>query len=338
MKNVHSDFGLLSPPGLSGAARASDAEVSILPVGGEGQLADADELSPKLRASIRVLVIDDDRTLREGCVSLLQGEGYSVTVSGRGDEAVEVARRSAFDIVLVDLYMTPISGMEILKAVLSARPKTIVVVMTGNPSVTSSVDALRLGAWDYLPKPFTATHLQVLFGRAAHAVLAKRDEDTARADMLERNGNSDKIVLLGTSQAFRRAVDLARKVALTDASVMLVGESGTGKELIAQFIHQHGRRAKQRLVPLNCAAMPEQLLESEMFGHKKGSFTGADRDKVGLLGGCERGHVLSRRAHGDVVAAPSQAAPRDSRRRGAARGERAAGCGRGRAVHLRDQS
>ena len=236
-----------------------------------------------LRSSMRILVVDDDRTLREGCASVLQVEGYNVTTCGRGDEAIEMVRRAQFDVVLVDLYMTPVAGMEILKAVLSARPETIVVMMTGNPSVNSSVEALRVGAWDYLPKPFSGSHLQVLVGRAAYAVKAVRERDQARSTMLAQNGNSDRMTLLGASSAFRNIVELARKVAQTDASVMLVGESGTGKELIAQFVHRHSRRAKYPLVPLNCAAVPENLLESEMFGHKRGSFTGADRDKVGLL-------------------------------------------------------
>jgi len=278
MKTVRADFGAYTSnaPNFS-----SDTELTI--PNGNGEFADSGGVSSRLRSTIRILVIDDDRTLREGCASLLQVEGYSVSVSGRGDEAIELLRRAPFDIVLVDLCMTPVSGMEILKAALVVNPNCIVVMMTGNPSVSSSVEALRMGAWDYVPKPFSGTHLQVLFGRAAHAVLARRDEDSARDTMLERNGNSDKITLLGSSQVFRRAVDLARKVASTDASVMLVGESGTGKELIAQFLHHHSRRANRSLVPVNCAAMPEQLLESEMFGHKKGSFTGADRDKVGLL-------------------------------------------------------
>ena len=236
-----------------------------------------------LRSSIRILVIDDDRTLREGCASVLQVEGYNVTTCGRGDEAVEMVRRAQFDLVLVDLYMTPVAGMDILKAVLSTRPETIVVMMTGNPSVNSSVEALRVGAWDYLPKPFSGSHLQVLVGRAAYAIKASRERDQARSTLLAQNGNSDRMTLLGASAAFRKVVELARKVAMTDASVMLVGESGTGKELIAQFVHRHSRRAKNPLVPLNCAAVPENLLESEMFGHKRGSFTGADRDKVGLL-------------------------------------------------------
>jgi DNA-binding NtrC family response regulator len=252
-----------------------------LPLGGRSP--DEAGVPHALRASIRILVVDDDRTLREGCATVLQVEGYNVTTSGRGDEAVEMLRRTQFDIVLVDLYMTPVAGMEILKAVLSVRPETIVVMMTGNPSVNSSVEALRVGAWDYLPKPFSGSHLQVLVGRAAYAVKALRERDQARSTLLAQNGNSDRMTLLGASAAFRNIVELARKVAQTDASVMLVGESGTGKELIAQFVHRHSRRAKNPLVPLNCAAVPENLLESEMFGHKRGSFTGADRDKVGLL-------------------------------------------------------
>jgi DNA-binding NtrC family response regulator len=183
----------------------------------------------------------------------------------------------------VDLYMTPVPGIEILRAVLDANPSTIVIMMTGNPSVASSIEALRAGAWDYLPKPFSGTHLHLMFGRAAFAVLSNRERSATNAALLEQHGNSDKVTLLGMSPAFRAAVDLARKVAATNASVMLVGESGTGKEMFAQFIHKHSRRASESLVPLNCAALPEHLLESEMFGHRKGSFTGADREKVGLL-------------------------------------------------------
>ncbi|MGH7663551.1 MAG: sigma-54-dependent transcriptional regulator [Gemmatimonadaceae bacterium] len=235
------------------------------------------------KAGLRVLIVDDDRTLRDGCASVLQVEGYNVTITGRGDEALEMVRRRRFDIVLVDLYMTPVRGIDILRATLEVNRDTIVVVMTGNPSVTSSIEALRDGAWDYLPKPFSGAHLQLLLGRASHAVLEARDGEQRQAKLARESGNSDKISLLGVSPAFRRAVDLARKVAATNASVMISGESGTGKELIAQFIHHQSRRAKRTLVPINCAALPEPLLESEMFGHRKGAFTGAERDKPGLL-------------------------------------------------------
>lgn len=237
-------------------------------------------------ASLRILVVDDDRTLREGCVSILQADGHQVTSSGRGEEALELVRRRRFDLVLVDLYMTPVGGMEVLKAAVEAHKELIVVVMTGNPTVASSIEALREGAWDYLPKPFAASHLQVLVGRAAHAVqAAKRPaQETIRpAALVTQSGAGTPMELLGVSPAFRKAVDLAMKVASTDASVMISGESGTGKEMIAQFIHMNSRRTARKLVPVNCAALPDNLLESELFGHRKGAFTGADREKAGLL-------------------------------------------------------
>ncbi len=238
---------------------------------------------------MRVLVVDDDRTLREGTASVLQMDGHAVTSTGRGEEALELVRRRKFDLVLVDLYMTPIGGIDILRSCLDTHRDTIVVVMTGNPSVASSIEALRMGAWDYLPKPFSASHLQVLVGRAAHAVSSAREsrEQTAgvaaRPQLVTQSGAGELMALLGESPSFRKAVDLAQKVAGTDASVMISGESGTGKEMIAQFIHKNSRRAQRKLVPINCAALPENLLESEMFGHRKGAFTGADRDKAGLL-------------------------------------------------------
>ena len=240
-------------------------------------------LPADIRVSIRILIVDDERTLRESCASVLRGEGYSVTLAGRGEEALDLVRRRQFDLVLVDLFMSQVPGLEILNAALEANRDCLVVVMTGNPSVTSSIEALRMGAWDYLPKPFSATHLQVLIGRASHAVLKGREAADLRLQVMRQHSHSDNLALIGISPSFRKAVDLARKVAPTDASVFISGESGTGKEVIAQFIHQHSRRAKKAMVPINCAALPEHLLESEVFGHKKGAFTGADRDKPGLL-------------------------------------------------------
>ncbi len=240
-------------------------------------------ISAAAKATLSLLIVDDDRTLREGCANILSLDGYNVTQHGRGDEALELVKRRRFDIVLVDLYMTPVTGMDILKAAVEAHKDSIVILMTGNPSVTSNIEALQAGAWDYLPKPFSATHLQVLIGRASHAVLVARETVELRAKMPDAGGKLDKNALIGTSPAFRKAVELARRVAQTDASVMITGESGTGKEVIAQFIHRHSRRASRTLVAINCAALPEPLLESEMFGHRKGAFTGADRDKPGLL-------------------------------------------------------
>ena len=239
---------------------------------------------PDKGTGLRILVADDDRTLREGCASVLQMDGHSVVTAGRGEEALELVRRRKFDLILADLYMAPISGIEVLKAAVETYKDAIVVIMTGNPSVASSIEALRAGAWDYLPKPFSASHLQVLVGRAAHAVHANKDSrEQIKPSLVTQNGAGMPMALLGVSPSFTKAVELAQKVAATDASVMISGESGTGKEMIAQFIHQHSRRTARKLVPLNCAALPDNLLESEMFGYRKGAFTGADRDKAGLL-------------------------------------------------------
>ena len=255
----------------------SDVEVAI------PSIADPLAISPDVKGSIRILIAEDDRTLREGLLITLRSEGYNVTAVTSGEEALETIRRSRYEIILTDLHLPKVNGIDVVRGALQAHRDTIVVIITGNPSVTSSIEGLRAGAWDYLPKPFSATHLQILLGRAAHAVLQARETRELRAQLLRQGSAGPGITLLGTTPAFRDALNLARRVASTDASVFLSGESGTGKELFAQFLHQNSRRAKKPFVPINCAALPETLLESEMFGHRKGAFTGADRDKPGLL-------------------------------------------------------
>ncbi len=260
----------MTVPGRVGDSNGSDVSTLV-------------ELSPGDKQSISILVIDDERTLRESCRTFLESEGYSVEVCGRGDEALALLGRRPFDIVLIDLYMGDVPGLELLRTCLQASAETVAIIMTGNPSVQSSIEALRAGAWDYLTKPFNATQLQILVGRAAHAVLVARETSELNQATAREHGHSDQTVVLGSAPPFQRAIELARKVARTDASVFINGESGTGKELFAQFIHNHSRRSSRTLVAINCAALPEALLESEMFGHRKGAFTGAVRDKAGLL-------------------------------------------------------
>lgn len=244
-----------------------------------------ESISAGARASLRVLVVECDDSLREGCLGVLRAEGYNVTGVAQGDEAIRLISKRKFEIILVNLFMSGVSGMKILEHARNTYRDALIILMTGNPSVETNIRALQAGAWEYLAMPFTADQLQLVVGRAAHDVLASRGglmpSKAPATDVPAPVSVAES--LIGVSPAFCKAVELARKVALTNASVMITGESGTGKEGIAQLIHKQSRRAGKRFVAINCAALPAQLLESEMFGHKKGSFTGADRDKPGLL-------------------------------------------------------
>src|SRR2546426_1167210 len=245
----------------------SSPDAPTQPIG----LTDPLSLSPAAKASVQILIVDDERTLRESCASMLKHEGYNVRVCSRGDEALETLKRTRFDIVLLDLYMAQVQGLELLRVALENHAEPIVIVMTGHPSVTSNIEALQAGAWDYLPKPFSATHLQILLGRASHAVIVARETRDLQAGSSPEGAGTDRVPLIGVSSAFRRAIELARRVAPTGASVFITGESGVGKEQIAQFIHNHSRRSSRPLVAINCAALPEALLESEMFGQDRKS-------------------------------------------------------------------
>ena len=259
----------MTGPGPISTGGASPDELSLVP--------------SEFRATLSVLLVDDERTLRESCRSILTGLGYRVDVASRGDEAQKILQRRGYDIVLTDLYMQEVTGLDVLRSALETKSETIVILMTGNPSVASNVEALREGAWDYLPKPFSATHLEIVVGRAAHAVMVARESAPGAEGSSGSSAPSDDDAPLGVSPSFLRCLELARKVAATDASVFITGETGAGKEMIAQYIHKRSRRRARPLVAVNCAALPEGLLESEMFGHVKGAFTGAVRDKPGLL-------------------------------------------------------
>src|SRR5438094_3577852 len=198
----------------------SSPDAPTQPIG----LTDPLSLSPAAKASVQILIVDDERTLRESCASMLKHEGYNVRVCSRGEEALETLKRTRFDIVLLDLYMAHVPGLELLRVALENHAETIVIVMTGHPSVTSNIEALQAGAWDYLPKPFSATHHQILLGRAAHAVIVARETRDLQAGSGADGASGDKVPLIGVSSAFRRAIDLARRVAPTDASVFITGE------------------------------------------------------------------------------------------------------------------
>jgi len=190
-----------------------------------------ESISAGARASLRVLVVECDDSLREGCLGVLRAEGYNATGVAQGDEAIRLISKRKFEIILVNLFMSGVSGMKILEHARNTYKDSLIILMTGNPSVETNIRALQAGAWEYLAMPFTADQLQLVVGRAAHDVLAARgglmpSTKSSATDVPAPVGSSES--LLGVSPAFCKAVELARKVALTNASVMITGESGTG--------------------------------------------------------------------------------------------------------------
>jgi DNA-binding NtrC family response regulator len=235
---------------------------------------------PERRTPISVLVVDDEELLARSCTQILASEGYSVSSESRGRVALEFVRRKRPEIVLADLRLPDVDGMWLLREIRQASPETLVIMITGFATVTSSVEAIQSGAYDYIPKPFTASQLRILMGRAALQVDLARDNALLR-DRLKRQASFDGVV--GTSPAIQKVFSMVSRVAPTEATVFISGESGTGKELIARAIHLGSRRASQPFVAINCAALPDNLLESELFGHEKGAFTGANALRRGLL-------------------------------------------------------
>ncbi|MFL5540789.1 MAG: sigma-54-dependent transcriptional regulator, partial [Longimicrobiaceae bacterium] len=236
--------------------------------------------TPENDIPITVLIVDDEELLVKSCGQILASEGYTVYTEGRGRNALEVVRRQRPDIVLTDLNLPDTDGLALLKDIKKLAPETLVVMITGFATVDSSVEAIRAGAYDYIPKPFTATQLRILIGRAAQQVKLVRDNASLR-DQLKKHYSFENII--GTSESIQKVFSVISRVAPTDASVFIAGESGTGKELIAKALHTNSRRSARPFTAINCAALPDNLLESELFGHEKGSFTGADREKRGLL-------------------------------------------------------
>jgi two-component system, NtrC family, response regulator AtoC len=231
-------------------------------------------------APLTVLIVDDEERLAHSCRRILEQEGYRTQVTGRGRDALDLIRRAPPDIVLTDLMLPDVDGITLVREARQLQPELLLIMITGFATVDSSIEAIKAGAYDYIPKPFTATQLQILVGRAARQVRLARVNAALRDQLQERYALEN---VIGTSAAMEKVYALVHRVAPTDASVFVVGESGTGKELVARALHVKSRRSDQPFIAINCAALPENLLESELFGHERGAFTGAESLRRGLV-------------------------------------------------------
>ena len=228
----------------------------------------------------RILVVDDDAEVRSLICEVLAHWGYQVGVATTGRAALELLKNQLFDIVLCDIRMPEMDGIELLREVKRHDPAVEVVIMTGYPTVATAVEALKLGAYDYLPKPLVLDELQHLMGHIMERRLLRQEVHTLRSRLGEQLRLHE---LIGASPPMQAVKEVMAKAAPTDSPILIEGESGTGKELVAAGIHRLSPRSKGPFIPVNCSAVPADLLESEFFGHVRGAFSGAVADALGLF-------------------------------------------------------
>jgi len=219
-----------------------------------------------------ILLVEDEEDVREVLRKQLQNEGYEVMVAKTGSEALALATRSSFDVLLTDVMIPDLNGIELVQKVGHLESSPVTIVMTGYGSIEMAVKAIKAGAFDFLQKPFSVEVLSATIGSALRVKLL-RDENVALRRTVK--GQFGLHNMVSASEAMKEVLNLVERVAGTDSTVLILGESGTGKELIAQTIHFHSTRRRGCLLPVNCGAIPEALIESELFGHEKGAFTGA---------------------------------------------------------------
>ena len=227
-----------------------------------------------------LLVVDDDQEFRDTLRNRFSRAGFEVRSAASGEEALGMAHRRHFDVAIFDMMMPGINGLELLKRFKTDYPDCEVILLTGQGSIETAVEAMKLGAYDYLQKPFSLKDLEVIANKACERRNLRKEVTQLKAALQRTQPPSD---MVGQSAAMQEIFRLIERAGPSDKAILILGESGTGKELVARALHRHSKRADKPMVTINCAALPETLLESELFGHEKGSFTGAVGAKPGLF-------------------------------------------------------
>jgi two-component system, NtrC family, response regulator PilR len=237
----------------------------------------------------RVLIVDDEPSMRDLLGIMLRKDGYDVTLADGGEAAIEAIRTAVFDLVITDLRMRRLDGLAVLRAAKEHAPQTVVLVVTAYASTETAVEAMKLGAYDYLTKPFKLDEIRLTI---ANALERKRLQDENQALRRQLRQERPFEAFIGMSPKILDVFETIRKIADSASTVMITGESGTGKELVARAIHQESARRARPFVPVNCGAVPEALMESELFGHVKGAFTGAVASTIGLFSAADGGTLF----------------------------------------------
>jgi DNA-binding NtrC family response regulator len=238
---------------------------------------------------IRILVIDDERSICEACRSVLSKHGHIVEVRMTGKEGLEAILGGGYDVTLLDMKLPDLDGMEILGRVHKEKPGEHILVMTGYSTIQNAVEAMKLGALDYLTKPFDDDQLVMAVERGAEKKRLMEENLYLRKELLDRYSFEN---IIGGSPRILEIFDSIRKVAPTDSTVLIYGESGTGKELFARAVHSQSERSRRPFIPIDCSTLAPGLLESELFGHVKGAFTGAVQDKAGIFAAAKKGTLF----------------------------------------------
>ena len=225
-----------------------------------------------------ILIVDDDEKIREFLSDILKEEGYEITTAEDGEKAIDLLKNRNFQLVLTDLKMPKVNGLEVIREYQSLYPHGAGIVITGYGSIESAVEAMKVGAYDYVTKPFKIDEIKIVIKRAIKQQRLEIENLSLRKHLRKKYKFEN---IIGDSDAIQEVFQLIEKVSDTDSTILIRGESGTGKELIAKAIHFNGYRKEKPLIPVNCGAIPEELLESELFGHVKGAFTGATSARVG---------------------------------------------------------